>query len=342
MANGNQPIDPIIAQLLQLTQQQGRQPVTLNTGLLAPGQEGIQDVFTNPDQAQINALVGGISGLVNPRGGQPGLTALANAAQQFGGTRQSEFQSRLAQRKLESQELQSRIQNAIGVAGLSQRIRGGNLAERQFDVDQLRLRDVATAPGGIIGTDNKGDRVFKPNPLLTSAEHELLQDRKAEDIKSRLEASDTEFSRANILRDEITAASKDFTIIGNSFARIEAVANDPSPAGDLALIFNFMKMLDPNSVVRESEFANAQNTGSVPDNVWNAYNRVLNGQKLGETRDDFLNQARNLFESQKVRNTAAVETIIDIGEQTGVRRSLLVGRQTADQIQEIKDLLRNL
>lgn len=126
-------IDPVIAQLLQLTQQQTAPVPTLNTGLLAPGQQQLTDVFTDPDQAQVNALIGAVSGALNPRGGQPGLTALANAAQQFGGTRQTEFQNRLAQRKLQSQELRNKIQDTLGIANLSQSIRGGNLAERRFE-----------------------------------------------------------------------------------------------------------------------------------------------------------------------------------------------------------------
>lgn len=139
-------IDPVIAQLLQLTQQQTAPVPTLNTGLLAPGQQQLTDVFTDPDQAQVNALIGAVSGALNPRGGQPGLTALANAAQQFGGTRQTEFQNRLAQRKLQSQELRNKIQDTLGIANLGQKIREvdvfeGRLAEqkREFGIKESRL-----------------------------------------------------------------------------------------------------------------------------------------------------------------------------------------------------------
>jgi len=39
-------------------------------------------------------------------------------------------------------------------------------------------------------------------------------------------------------------------------------------------------MLDPGSVVRESEFATAQNAAGVPDQVRNMYNKVLSGTRL--------------------------------------------------------------
>ena len=61
-----------------------------------------------------------------------------------------------------------------------------------------------------------------------------------------------------------------------------------------------MKILDPGSVVREGEFATAQNTGSVPEGIRALYNRIISGERLtDQQRADFLGQARNLVQSQK-------------------------------------------
>ena len=60
------------------------------------------------------------------------------------------------------------------------------------------------------------------------------------------------------LRNEYTGFAKDYQKQNAAFGRIQAAANDPTPAGDLALIFNYMKLLDPGSTVREGEFATAQ------------------------------------------------------------------------------------
>ena len=51
---------------------------------------------------------------------------------------------------------------------------------------------------------------------------------------------------------------QDRTVMG-MFQNIENATKDGTAAGDLSAIFAFMKMLDPGSVVREQEFANAQN-----------------------------------------------------------------------------------
>jgi hypothetical protein len=89
--------------------------------------------------------------------------------------------------------------------------------------------------------------------------------------------------------------NKGFQDVHDAYSRVMASAKDPSPAGDLALIFNYMKMLDPGSTVREGEFANAESAGSIPQSVWNKYNKVVSGERLKETRSDFLKQSANLY-----------------------------------------------
>lgn len=98
------------------------------------------------------------------------------------------------------------------------------------------------------------------------------------------------------VRKEFQALTSDFRQVRDAFTRIESSAKDPSAAGDLALIFNYMKVLDPGSVVRESEFATAQNSAGVPDRIRNVYNKVLSGQRLGvEQRKDFVGRGRQLY-----------------------------------------------
>ena len=81
-----------------------------------------------------------------------------------------------------------------------------------------------------------------------------------------------------------------------AFGRVIASAEDPSAAGDLALIFNYMKILDPGSTVREGEFANAQNSGGVDDRVIALYNSLFAGTRLSQVqRDDFINRASRLY-----------------------------------------------
>jgi len=78
----------------------------------------------------------------------------------------------------------------------------------------------------------------------------------------------------------------------------KARAGKATATDDLAMIFAFMKMLDPGSVVREGEFANAQNTAGIPDRVVNAYNRALKGTRLSDKqRAEFFNTATQVMDS---------------------------------------------
>lgn len=136
------------------------------------------------------------------------------------------------------------------------------------------------APRGMV----VGDRIVNPvtgeviyeSPDAAAADPKLIQD----------------------ARKEFTALPqvKSFADQTAAYSRIIKSVQDPSPAGDLALIFNYMKMLDPGSVVREGEFATAQNAGGVDDRVRSFYNRVLEGTRLTPSqRDDFANRATRIY-----------------------------------------------
>lgn len=81
----------------------------------------------------------------------------------------------------------------------------------------------------------------------------------------------------------------------------EASGTPASGADDLKLIFSYMKLLDPGSVVRETEFANAQNAAGVPDVVRNVWNRALQGTRLNPNqRREFLDAARSAMRNYQV------------------------------------------
>lgn len=99
---------------------------------------------------------------------------------------------------------------------------------------------------------------------------------------------------------EANPVVKNAYTIANAMENVRAAATTPDAAGDLSLIFAYMKMLDPNSVVRETEFANAQNAAGIPDQVRNLWNRALSGERLNPNqRTQFLQRATQLGESSR-------------------------------------------
>jgi len=135
--------------------------------------------------------------------------------------------------------------------------------------------------------------------VRAEAREERAQAAEARAEAKEQRAGEPKFSDVAGVRKEFIASSKDFVTIRDAYNRIQVSAKDPSAAGDLALIFNYMKMLDPNSVVRESEFANAENAAGVPERIRTMWNRSLQGEKLGpDQRKDFVDRANRLFKSQ--------------------------------------------
>ena len=111
--------------------------------------------------------------------------------------------------------------------------------------------------------------------------------------------SDRIFTQTAKLRDEFRNLSKDYIDVRDAYGRIQESAKNPSAAGDLALIFNYMKMLDPGSTVREGEFATAQNSAGIPDRVRAMYNKSIAGERLAPgTRNDFTSRAGSLYKRQ--------------------------------------------
>jgi hypothetical protein len=86
--------------------------------------------------------------------------------------------------------------------------------------------------------------------------------------------------------------------------------------GDVALIFEFMKMLDPTSTVREGEFATAKETGGVPESIRNTYNQLLSGAFLQPgQRQEFLAIAGDIFTSQLEQFNTEYKTYASIAER---------------------------
>lgn len=108
------------------------------------------------------------------------------------------------------------------------------------------------------------------------------------------------FKQEQGLRKEYDTMSKGYrsALEGYGKVRASALAKNPTGADDVALVFGFMKTIDPTSVVREGEFATAEQTGGVPDRVRVFYNKLINGQRLTPTqRSYFLNAATRQFAS---------------------------------------------
>ncbi|HZF98237.1 MAG TPA: glycosyl hydrolase 108 family protein [Pseudoxanthomonas sp.] len=134
------------------------------------------------------------------------------------------------------------------------------------------------------------------------------------------------------IRKEYSDLIKEDRSVINAYNKVEAAASKPTAQNDLALIFGYMKMLDPGSVVREGEFATAQNTGGLDDNVRNAYNKALNGERLNpEQRKLFLSSAAQLRDVATNRINEYTQQYGEMAEQYGYDPVRATGSKAASK-----------
>jgi hypothetical protein len=99
---------------------------------------------------------------------------------------------------------------------------------------------------------------------------------------------------------EVRAITNDFDArmadaqkIATTYKVMENAAANPSTAGDISLVFNYYKTIDPQSTVREGEYDTIIKSGSVPERIKNYITQVQKGTKLSDSqREDLLNTAR--------------------------------------------------
>jgi hypothetical protein len=105
---------------------------------------------------------------------------------------------------------------------------------------------------------------------------------------------------------------------------------------DIALIFSFMKTLDPGSTVREGEFATASNAGGIPDRIVATYNKALKGEFLAddEQRNNFINTAKKSYFGLTTEAKSVADRYRSMAKDRGIPENLVVPSNTFQQAQQ--------
>jgi hypothetical protein len=141
------------------------------------------------------------------------------------------------------------------------------------------------------------------------------------DPKASAEADKEAFNREKDLTGQYTGADpiKTYTVVRDSYERVRQSAEQNSGAGDMGLIYGYMKMLDPGSVVRESEFAMAAQAGSFGEQIQGLVTRIINGERLPETvRRQFVQNADSLYAEAAANAEAINDQFSTRAEEWGV------------------------
>jgi hypothetical protein len=109
------------------------------------------------------------------------------------------------------------------------------------------------------------------------------------------------------LGDDYRAQSKDFKSVGDAYKQINATLDSAtkSPAATLAAATKFMKLLDPGSVVRESELGMALAASGVIDRATNYVNTLQRGKVLTANQvKDFKNITEQIYNAAQAGQKA--------------------------------------
>lgn len=108
---------------------------------------------------------------------------------------------------------------------------------------------------------------------------------------------DKQFRSEPIVKDYNTAVAK-------QFAAQEVLENGVKGVGDLLVVYEFMKSVDPTSVVRESEFDNAAKTGNIFAGQLTKFNEGYFGEGgflPADVKDSFLGAMNASFEGKQTQ-----------------------------------------
>lgn len=132
---------------------------------------------------------------------------------------------------------------------------------------------------------------------MTQAQKEAYSDMKrAGKGDSALSLKDR-ISSASTLRKDFRTDTAAFNKISDSWDVVTSAQD--TGIGDVALVFNIMKIFDPGSTVREGEAATARNSSGVPDMIKNLYNQTVKGRILpGSARVNIIKQAEAIYSQQ--------------------------------------------
>lgn len=158
-------------------------------------------------------------------------------------------------------------------------------------------------------------------PEIAKAKQGIAAAGKAGPVTVSLEG-DKGFKNEMDLRKEFAGLpiQKAFTEVQSAYDQIKAGLARPSPASDLAAATKLMKLLDPGSVVRESELGMAMAATGLEDRARSYLDRLRTGEKLTpDQRKDFAKLADDLYSAAASRYDPVVSDYRGIASQWGFK-----------------------
>ena len=179
------------------------------------------------------------------------------------------------------------IYEKISEVGRENELQPGALAKQEVELMQL---------GTNMGVDPKTTQKMLASYRNAGVSQDTARNLfaiEAQNPTGRIYDPEKRYAASKDLRTEYNDRVGDVTAGRVNFQKMEESAKIQEGLGDVALITSFMKMLDPGSTVRESEFAVARDTGGLLTSLENFLTKAKGGQFLtNPQRTTFVNLAK--------------------------------------------------
>jgi hypothetical protein len=212
-------------------------------------------------------------------------------------------------------------------AGAAQAEAAKRRAQFEFSAARRIRQNPAIAPELQEEADALGVKVPGEH-LLTNqnlAGPQILPDVEAARAKAESLGVKIDGPSAMDLRDKLMGSSP-FKAAQEVQTAWEKIRGAPAnAAGDISVLYGFMKLQDPTSTVREGEYATAENAQGIPEWVRAQYNKLVDGHFLGgRQRSQFINEAGRLYEGQKKSIEGLLESYRGFARDEGLRADTVV------------------
>lgn len=156
-------------------------------------------------------------------------------------------------------------------------------------------------------------------------------------LKGQADAGKEGFKRETKLRSEFETATKTFRGVRDGYSRVNDGAKLGTGAGDIGVVFGYMKMIDPASTVREGEFATAENSAGIAAKVRNTYNKLMNGERLDpKQRAMFVAAAQRYYKTEVGKYDRMVKHYTGLAKKYGLDPSRVVREMKAQEKKQSK------
>jgi hypothetical protein len=116
-----------------------------------------------------------------------------------------------------------------------------------------------------------------------------------------------------------------FAAVQQSYSAIQNLIADPTGASDIAAVYALFKTIDPQSTVREGEFASAAGAMGLPDQIVATLQRLDNGEFLSpQMRQNIAAVAKQYYDQQQIDFRALTDYYTGLATRHGFDPSTII------------------